>query len=471
MKVLIYCSNLYLEYQLISNLNRENINYKKGYANLDNLNYFKKEIEYVKPTNIIYFFDKNNNIFENNVNNTINHMTSIIKILKFCKVKNIHFTYINYKTLFYNINKKLYISKYNEDNSIYNYNNYLHNLISYFFNDNLFININIPFLKKKQSKFYLKQITNNTILYDKNYRISNIYEFIPQLVIMIQYRFKKNINLFNQNNINIKSIFEIIQNYFDSNIKLKINNSNNSNNSNIIESYKDFLYNLNFFNIDNFFPNNSSSKNSIKKILYFYNKKNYIKKSLFTINENILNIKTILVTGGMGKNGSNFINYFCKKYPDISLINYDALYNSNSINNIERNIIDSKNYKFIKGNLLDYELTKSIFLNNTITHIINFASKTNIEESFLDPIQYTLNNVVGTNILLEINHLYNKNLIQFIHISINNENINHYINPYYMSKYSSELITESYINCFNLPIIIYKDNICNEKLDELLSYY
>ena len=99
MKVLIYCSNLYLEYQLISNLNRENINYKKGYANLDNLNYFKKEIEYVKPTNIIYFFDKNNNIFENNVNNTINHMTSIIKILKFCKVKNIHFTYINYKLL------------------------------------------------------------------------------------------------------------------------------------------------------------------------------------------------------------------------------------------------------------------------------------------------------------------------------------------------------------------------------------
>ena len=84
------------------------------------------------------------------------------------------------------------------------------------------------------------------------------------------------------------------------------------------------------------------------------------------------NIETLFITGGAGFIGSNFINYFHKKYPNIKIINFDALYYCGDENNIDVQIRISDNYKFIKGNLQSYELLEYVFKEHKITHIIHF---------------------------------------------------------------------------------------------------
>ncbi len=101
-------------------------------------------------------------------------------------------------------------------------------------------------------------------------------------------------------------------------------------------------------------------------------------------------MQTLFITGGCGFIGSNFINYFAKKNPDINIINFDALYYCADENNILEEIKESKNYNFIKGNLNNFDLLKTIFENNNITHVIHFAAQSHVQNSFNESIKYTL---------------------------------------------------------------------------------
>ena len=125
----------------------------------------------------------------------------------------------------------------------------------------------------------------------------------------------------------------------------------------------------------------------------------------------------LFITGGAGFIGSNFINIFCKKHPDIKLINFDALYYCANQNNINKEIRESENYTFIHGNLQSFDLLKYIFQSNSITHIIHFAAQSHVQNSFTDALTYTNDNVVGTHNLLEATRLYCHKLVKFIHCS------------------------------------------------------
>tara|TARA_Y100000389_G_scaffold172885_1_gene181676 strand:+ start:1509 stop:2468 length:960 start_codon:yes stop_codon:yes gene_type:complete len=177
---------------------------------------------------------------------------------------------------------------------------------------------------------------------------------------------------------------------------------------------------------------------------------------------------TIFVSGGAGFIGSNFINSFSILNPNVQILNFDALYYCANKNNVK--IKD--NYKLIEGNLQSYDLLKHIFLTNTITHVIHFAAQSHVQTSFEDSITYTRDNILGTHNLLEINRLYNKHLIKFIHVSTDEvygeSNLNdtkkneHSIlcptNPYAATKAGAELIAQSYLHSFNMPIIITRGN-------------
>ena len=185
-------------------------------------------------------------------------------------------------------------------------------------------------------------------------------------------------------------------------------------------------------------------------------------------------IKSIFITGGAGFIGSNFINMFSKKYPDIKIFNFDALYYCANKNNIEIDIRKSDNYNFIEGNLQSFDLLKHIFQTNTITHIIHFAAQSHVQNSFTDSLQYTKDNILGTHNLLEVNRLYNKNLIKFIHVSTDEvygesminvdekHKTEHSIlcptNPYAATKAAAELLAQSYNHSFKMPIIITRGN-------------
>lgn len=189
---------------------------------------------------------------------------------------------------------------------------------------------------------------------------------------------------------------------------------------------------------------------------------------------NDLDIKCLFVTGGCGFIGSNFINYFCSKYKNIKVINFDAMYYCADIENINLDIRNSSNYKFIEGNLQSFDLLKYIFMNNEISHIIHFAAQSHVQNSFTDSLNYTNDNIVGTHNLLEINRLYNKYLKKFIHVSTDEvygesmlnvdeqhkteQSILCPTNPYAATKAAAELLAQSYNHSFNMPIIITRGN-------------
>ena len=197
-------------------------------------------------------------------------------------------------------------------------------------------------------------------------------------------------------------------------------------------------------------------------------------ENISTLEDELEKIKCLFITGGAGFIGSNFINLFAKKYPNIKIINLDALYYCADHNNIDKQIRESEKYTLIEGNLQSFELLKYIFQNNIISHIIHFAAQSHVQDSFTDSLRYTHDNVIGTHNLLEVNRLYNKNLLKFIHVStdevygesmldVNEKHKTEHsvlcpTNPYAATKSAAELLAQSYNHSFKMPIIITRGN-------------
>lgn len=188
----------------------------------------------------------------------------------------------------------------------------------------------------------------------------------------------------------------------------------------------------------------------------------------------------ILVTGGCGFIGSNFINYILETYDKIRIINVDALYYCAKISNVEQKWRDSVRYTFIKGNLCAFKFVHNLLKIYKPTHIIHFAAQSHVQNSFTDALQYTQDNIVGTHTLLEAVRLlyteinYGDILKKFIHVStdeVYGESMldideqcktEHSVlcptNPYAATKAGAELITQSYKHSFKIPIIITRSN-------------
>ena len=184
-------------------------------------------------------------------------------------------------------------------------------------------------------------------------------------------------------------------------------------------------------------------------------------------------MKNLLVTGGCGFIGSNFINYFYNKHPTVNIINLDAMYYCASESNINDDIIKSDRYHLVKGNLCSFDLLNHILENYKIDTVIHFAAQSHVQNSFEDSLKYTNDNILGTHTLLEACRKYGK-ITKFIHISTdevygesllnddeekkNEQSILCPTNPYAATKAGAELIANSYRFSFNMPIIITRGN-------------
>jgi len=178
----------------------------------------------------------------------------------------------------------------------------------------------------------------------------------------------------------------------------------------------------------------------------------------------------ILITGGCGFIGSNFVNYICKKYPEYFIVNIDALYYCASEENVLPEIRNSNKYKFIKGNIRSEDLVTHLLTEYSITHVIHFAAQSHVQNSFTDSILYTNDNILGTHTLLECCKNYG-NIQKIIHVSTDevygeslDDDMKHEgsilypTNPYAATKAGAELIAMSYIKSYNLPIVITRGN-------------
>ena len=183
--------------------------------------------------------------------------------------------------------------------------------------------------------------------------------------------------------------------------------------------------------------------------------------------------KNILITGGSGFIGSNFIHYMLRKYDDIKIFNLDKLtYASNSHNLLP--IKDNASYQFLRGDICDRDNVNQIFLNNNINTVIHFAAESHVDRSITSASDFIKTNIVGTHILLEAASnawdLTNTNTkeCRFHHISTDevygslNERDPGFVedskyfpsSPYSASKASSDHLVRAWAETFKLPVTI-----------------
>ena len=168
----------------------------------------------------------------------------------------------------------------------------------------------------------------------------------------------------------------------------------------------------------------------------------------------------LLVTGGLGFIGSNFILEVLKNNPNYEITNIDAsLYGSNKMNLSE--IENNKNYKFVSGNITDKTLMEKLILENDI--IINFAAESFVDRSISEAKPFLDSNVIGVFTILEILKKYKKKLIHIstdeVFGSLKNETADENFrfnpsSPYSATKASSELLINSYNLTYDCDCII-----------------
>lgn len=172
----------------------------------------------------------------------------------------------------------------------------------------------------------------------------------------------------------------------------------------------------------------------------------------------------LLVTGGAGFIGSNFILYWLNKYPKDKVVNLDKLTYAGNLENL-KDVVQDPNYKFIHGDICDGKLVD--FATKDVDVIVHFAAESHVDRSILDPSPFIKTNIEGTSTLLEA-ALKNK-VKRFHHISTDevfgalalnskvkfNENTCYNPrSPYSASKAAADHLVHAYFTTYNLPITI-----------------
>mgnify|MGYP001587412287 CR=1 FL=1 len=172
--------------------------------------------------------------------------------------------------------------------------------------------------------------------------------------------------------------------------------------------------------------------------------------------------KNILITGGAGFIGSNFIHYWIKKYPNDKIVNLDILTYAGNLKNL-KDIENNPNYKFIKGDICNAKLINN--LTRGIDLIVHFAAESHVDRSITNSQDFIRTNVEGTRVLLDA---AKNNNIRFHHIStdevfgslnfkdkpFNEKTPYNPRSPYSASKAAADHLVRAYFHTHKLPITI-----------------
>ncbi len=171
----------------------------------------------------------------------------------------------------------------------------------------------------------------------------------------------------------------------------------------------------------------------------------------------------ILVTGGAGFIGSNFIHYMLKKYPDYQIVNLDLLTYAGNLENLKE-LENNANYKFVKADICDAKLVDELV--GDVDIVVHFAAESHVDRSILDSAAFVHTNVVGTHTLLEAARKAGNK--RFHHVStdevfgslaaqdapFNEATPYDPRSPYSASKASSDHLVRAYFHTYGLPITI-----------------
>jgi dTDP-glucose 4,6-dehydratase len=486
MKVLVYGANGWIGGQFVSILIENNIHFVSGKSRADNEIDLEKEIKDVSPTHVVSFIGRTHGTIGDKKYTTIDYLEEDGKLLEnvrdnlfsplliaeLCKRSNIHFTYLGTGCIFKYDEEHPFgkeESGFDEDalpnffGSSYSVVKGFTDRLMHMYNKNVLnLRIRMPITGEINPRSFVTKIAT----YPRVCSVPNSMSVLPELLVYVVDMMRKSItgtmNLTNPGLISHNEILEMYKEIVDPsftwvNFSLEeqraILAADRSNN--FMETHR----------LESLYPQVSDIKTAVRKCLYSY------KNSMIQDRHK----KSLLITGGCGFIGSNFINYYFPKYKDEfdMLINVDAMYYCAAETNISKEIRDDFKYKLIQSNICNYGCMSHILKTYNVTHIIHFAAQSHVQNSFEDSIQFTSDNILGTHTLLESSRKYGK-IERFIHVStdeVYGESMNtvdeqhkteHSIlcptNPYAATKAGAELIAQSYNHSYNMPIIITRGN-------------
>ena len=485
MKIIIYGSNGWIGTQFVNILKNNNIEFIEGKSRVDSEEDLLKEINKINPSHIVSFIGRTHGIIDNIKYTTIDYLEqpgkltenirdnlySPLLLAHICKSKNIHYTYLGTGCIFKYDETHPFESE--ENNSGFTEQNkpnffgssysvvkgFTDRLMNLYKDCVLNLRIRMPITREENSRnFITKIITYKKICSIKN-SMTVLPELLPFVLDMMKNKITGTMNLTNPGLISHNEILDMYKEIVDP--KFEYVNFTQEEQRKIIACDRSNNY-LNTSRLEKLYPCLLNIKESVRNCLYSY--KDYLVEHPRRIN--------LLITGGCGFIGSNFINYIFDKNK-YNIINLDAMYYCADENNVKEHIRKSDYYLLIKGNINDKDLLYNLLRDYKITHIIHFAAQSHVDNSFSVPLQYTYDNVQGTHTLLEEVRSYGK-IERFIHVSTDEvygesmlssdeshkteQSILCPTNPYAASKAGAELIAQSYNHSFKMPIIISRGN-------------
>ena len=182
--------------------------------------------------------------------------------------------------------------------------------------------------------------------------------------------------------------------------------------------------------------------------------------------------RRILVTGGCGFIGANFVRLLLKDHPDWRVINLDKLTYAGNLQNLE-GIEENEHYRFVKADICDAKVMEELFVSEQIDSVVHFAAESHVDRSITGPAAFIQTNIIGTFTLLEaarktwLNDLWKGNDPRFLHVSTDEVygslgDAGMFTettpfdprSPYSASKASSDHLVNAYFHTYGLPVVI-----------------
>ena len=426
MKLLIFGSRGWIGSQFVQILERSQIDYVEANSRVDDTVSVEEEIMSVLPSHVVCFVGRTHGSIGNKKFTTIDYLEqpgklqenvrdnlySPVSLALLCKDMNIHLTYLGTGCIF----------EYDElhpfgrelagfdESSLPNFfgssysivkgftDRLMHQLDSHVLN----LRIRMPIVGEQNPRNFITKITT----YEKICSIPNsmtvLPELLPKVIDMISNSVTGTINLTNPGLVSHNEILEMFREIVDP--EFSWFNFSDEEQRKILASGRSNNF-LDTNKLVSMYPDVKHIKDSVRDMLVLY-KESYTGSRPVTVGmvtaaaaaasppppsksevtsygnhilaEEVGQVQTLFVTGGAGFIGSNFLNYFCKKYPMIPVINFDALYYCSDHDNVDKAIQESPTYSFVHGNLQSFDLVKYVFETNKITHVIHFAAQSHL---------------------------------------------------------------------------------------------
>lgn len=181
----------------------------------------------------------------------------------------------------------------------------------------------------------------------------------------------------------------------------------------------------------------------------------------------------VLVTGGAGFIGSNFVFHMLEKHPSYRVVCLDALTYAGNLSTLQP-VMDNDNFRFVKGDITDMELVDRLFEEENFDFVVNFAAESHVDRSIEDPGVFLKTNILGTQVLMDVSRKYKvKRFHQVstdevygdlpldrLDLFFTEETPIQTSSPYSASKASADLLVQAYNKTFGLPVTISRCSNC-----------